>query len=368
MLLVVLAVAIVALLTREGRTALRAAALIPSVFPNPPAKPLSWVTPAPIKEEARYSDGARTLVADVVRPGWPGRHSAMILSLGVHPVPRDDPALVELADGLARDGFVVMIPDSPDLRADRILPSERDAFVAAFGYLRSQRYVDAKRIGLVGFSVGASLLTVAASDPRINTEVRMVNFFGGYYDAFDVLRAIASHRITYHGETRAWVPAELAETIFANVLLENVNDRADKALVRRALVDKESLTGAEVARLGSRARLVYDLFNAHDPDRVDAVLASFPADMRAQLQAVSPSSYVDTLRARMFLMHDTADEFIPYVESRRFAERLPVGQFVHTEFSIFAHVEPTRSAEPLVFVGEVAKLVRHIYLVMLELS
>lgn len=368
MLLAVLAVAVVVLLTREGRTALRAAALIPSVFPNPPVKPLSWVTPVPIKEEARYSDGARTLVADVVRPDWPGRHSAMILSLGVHPVPRDDPALLQLAEGLARNGFVVMIPDSPDLRADRILPSERDAFVAAFAYLRAQPYVDRGRIGFIGFSVGASLLAVAAADPRINADVRLVNFFGGYYDAFDVLRAIASHRITYHGETRAWVPAELAETIFANVLLENVDDRADRALVRRALVDKESLTAADLARLGPRARLVYELFTARDPERVDALLAALPGDIRAQLQAVSPSSFVGTLRARMFLMHDTADEFIAYVESRRFAEALPARQVVHTEFSIFAHVQPTRSAEPLVFVAEVSKLVRHIYLVMLELS
>src|ERR687888_574585 len=92
------------------------------------------------------------------------------------------------AIGLARDGFVVLVPDSPDLRADRILPSERDAFVAAIAFVRALGDVDARRIGLVGFSAGASLLVVAAADARVRDDVRMVNFFGGYYDAADLLR------------------------------------------------------------------------------------------------------------------------------------------------------------------------------------
>lgn len=367
-LLAVVAVAVLAGLTREGRTAFRAVALVPYVFPDAPARPLSWVTPAPLYEEARYSDGRRTLVADVYRPALPGRHSAMVLSLGVHPVPRDDPALVRLADGLARDGFVVMIPDSPDLRADRILPSERDAFVAAFLHLRGRPYVDTDRIGLVGFSVGASLLTVAAADPRISSQVRMVNFFGGYYDAVDVLRAIASRQIRYRGEVLPWEPAELARQIFANVLIEHVDDATDRALVRRELVDGRELTTAERERLGDRARLVLDLFTARDPGRVDALIAQLPDDLRERLRVLSPSTYVMDLRARMYVMHDTADGFIPYVESRRLAERLPGRQVVHTEFSIFAHVQPTRPAEPLVFASEVAKLVRHLYLAMLELT
>lgn len=367
-LLVILALVALALLTREGRTALRAAALLPYVFPNPPAKPLSWVTPAPVHEEVTYSDGRRALIADLYRPSWPGRHSAMILSLGVHPVPRDDPALVQLAEGLARDGFVVMIPDSPDLRADRILPSERDALVAAFAHLRAQPYVDGSRIGFIGFSVGASLLAVAAADPRINREVRMVNFFGGYYDALELLRAVASREIVDRGRVVPWAPAELAQSIFAGVLLEHVEDSRDRALVRRALVDREPLSAAEYASLGAQARLVHDLFTARDPRRVDALLAALPEDLKQRLRAVSPSTYVADLRARMYVMHDTADEFVPYVESRRLVEQLPERQRVHTEFSIFAHVQPTKSAEPLVFVAEVAKLVRHMYLAMLELS
>ncbi len=368
-LALVVALLVLVSLTPHARAAFRAAALLPYVFPQAPARPLDWVTPAPAYEEARYSDGSRMLVADLYRPGSAGAHAALLLSLGVHPVPRDDPALRRLADGLARDGFVVLIPESPDLRADRILPSERDEFVAAFRYLVARPEVDRTRIGFVGFSVGASLLTVAAADPRISDQVRLVNFFGGYDDALVLLREVAARQIALgEGRYARWEPDPLARSIFANVLLENVDDAADRAVVSRALVDGAMLTPEQRFGLAERARLVYDLFFADGPARVDALLLSLPQDLRERLRAISPSAHVATLRARMYLMHDTDDAFVPYVESRRLAARLPEAQRAYTEFSIFAHVEPTRSLDPLAFVGEVGKLLRHLYLVMFELT
>lgn len=348
---------------------MRAASLIPFVFPDAPIRPLEWVTPAPTEEFARYTDGTRQLDADLYRPGNAERHPALILSLGVHPVARDDPALVRFARGLARDGFVVLIPDSPDLRSDRILPSERDAFVAAVLYARGLSDVDPARIGLVGFSAGASLLVLAAADVRVRDDIRMVNFFGGYYDATELLREIAARRIRLDdGTVVPWDPAPLARQIFAAVLLGSVDDPSDRATATRALVDGVALSEAEVASLGARARLVYDLFTADDPRTVDPLMARLPDDVRERLREISPSTVVGDLRAKMFVMHDVDDPFVPYVESRRFVAALPQTQRVYTEFSIFAHVQPTRSVDPPAFLGEVVKLMRHIYAALYELT
>jgi hypothetical protein len=170
------------------------------------------------------------------------------------------------------------------------------------------------------------------------------------------------------GTVRAWEPAPLARSIFSYVLLENVEDPADRALVSRAIVDGADLSAGERDGLGERARLVYELFSTSDPERVDILLASLPGDLRARLAAVSPSTYASDLRARMYLMHDVDDAFVPFVESRRLAARLPESQRVYTEFSLFAHVVPSRSLETLAFLEEVGKLARHVYLVMLELA
>lgn len=355
-------------LRREARTACRAAALLPYLFPGAPVRPLDWITAAPIQEEVRYSNGTRDLLADLYRPGAPGRHAAILVSPGVRPVPRDDPALVRLATGLARDGFVVLIPESPDLRADRVLPSERDSLVAAFRFLQDLPYVDAKRIGFVGFSVGSSLLAVTAADPRISAEVRMVNFFGGYDDAAALLRAIASREMVLEdGTVIPWKPADHVRTLFAGVLLEFVDDPADRALVSRALKEGPDLAPEERLGLGERARYLYDLFTAPDAKRVDALLAELPDDLRERLRVLSPSTYAADLRTRLYVMHDVEDSFVPYVESRRLVARLPQAQRVHTEFSLFAHMHP-RAVNVPVFAREVSKLLRHLYLAMLELA
>jgi dienelactone hydrolase len=355
--------------TREARAFTHAVGLVPYVFPDAPIRPLDWVTPAPPHTVARYSDGARDLDGDLYEPGTAGRHPALVLSLGVHPVSRDDPALVRIATGLARDGFVVLVPDSPDLRADRILPSERDAFVAAFRYVRALDDVDRDRVGLVGFSAGASLLTVAAADVRIRDDVRMVNFFGGYYDAEDLLREVASREIVLDdGRTVPWEPAPLARQIFGAVMLQSVEDERERASVSRVIVDGLTLPTEDRDRLGARALLVYELFTASDAARVDSLMASLPDDMRQELREISPRTYVGELRAKMLVMHDVDDAFVPYVESRRLVAALPARQREYTEFAIFAHVEPTRSLDVLAFVGEVGKLLRHVYLALYELS
>jgi len=348
---------------------MRAVSLVPYVFPDAPVRPLDWVTPTPSEQVARYTDGTRDLDADLYRPLTGGTHPALVLSLGVHPVARDDPALVRLAAGLSRDGFVVLIPDSPDLRNDRLLPTERDAFVAAVEYVRGLPEVDPRRVGLIGFSAGASLLTVAAADARVRDDIRMVNFFGGYFDGTALLREVASRQIVLEdGTVVPWEPAPLARQIFAAVMLEAVDSPADRALVSRAIVDGVALSPGERDALGPRARLVHDLFTATTAAEVDSLIATLPDDLRQRLREISPSTYVGDLHAKLFVMHDVDDSFVPYVESRRFVAALPPAQRMYTEFSIFAHVQPTRSLDVFAFIGEVSKLVRHMYLALYELT
>ena len=59
--------------------------------------------------------------------------------------------------------------------------------VAGFRSLRELEYVDARRLGLAGFSVGASFALVAAADPTIADDIAFVNAFGGYYDTADLM-------------------------------------------------------------------------------------------------------------------------------------------------------------------------------------
>ena len=60
---------------------------------------------------------------DIYRPGDGGKHGAMILSPGAPPLEPDDSRLTRLAGDVARAGFVMLIPYSPDLENEIDLPA-----------------------------------------------------------------------------------------------------------------------------------------------------------------------------------------------------------------------------------------------------
>src|SRR4051812_1887996 len=232
-----LVLGVIALLmgTHEGRTAVRTLFFIPEMFPNTPFRPLTLVTAPPVCEEVTLVYADTTAAGDLCYPSGSGRSGAIVLSLGVHPLDRHDPFLVRLTDGLARMQLAVLRVQSPDLSAGRIAPREADLLVAAFHTLQTHPRVDPTRIGLAGFSVGGAVSRVAAADPRIRDDVRLVYSFGAYYDAFSVLRAITSGQIHADGADRTWTPHHWTVHVFAEQVVAALPDAAERAYLTALL-------------------------------------------------------------------------------------------------------------------------------------
>ena len=348
--------------TPQGRTGVRAALLVAQVVPDFPFKPQTWFTADPTRTEIGYPLADGRGVADLYEPAGDGRHAAVLLFLGVNPAGRDDERVVNLATGLAGAGMVVMIPWSDTMTQKRIAVEEVDNIVRAFEHLRRLERVDPERAGMGGFCVGASIAAPAAQDPRIRDQVKFVNFFGGYYDALDLMRAIASESRFYDEDIEPWDPDKLAREVFTNHLIESVPDMAERELLTRRFVDREEGVTIEPEGMSPTARTVYELLSGPDPAETERLLRSLPAEFLASMQAVSPSVNIDKLRARVLIMHDREDALVPSEESRRLADALEDGGNVyHTEFSFFQHVDPTQSVNPVTFGKEAYKLFVHLY-------
>src|SRR3954452_8193850 len=192
------------LVTHQGRVAVLALAVLPSAIGVLPVDPLLYLTPRPGREAFAFDYAAGTVEGDVYSPGRGGRHGALILILGARPVDREDPVLVRFAEGLSRIGVVVLIPDSSGLAAGRIVPEEVDAVVGEVDLLRARPDVDPSRIGILGFSVGGSVAVQAAADPRLVDKLILVNAFGSYGDATDLVRAVSTRSLAYAGVDQAW--------------------------------------------------------------------------------------------------------------------------------------------------------------------
>jgi dienelactone hydrolase len=366
----VLSVALLAGLwaNRYTRVALTTASMMPDLFVDLPVSPLKLTTSEPIKEEVTFHYGQQEVVADLYRPSDGGRHGAVVVVIGAAPRARTDPRAVRLASSAARAGVVVMIPDLKHLLRDEMVPEEIEALVAAFRYLRGQEFVDEERVGYLGFSVGAGMALVAASDPLISDDVAFFGSFGGYYDLSDVIAAVTSETITDDGQREDWDPDDKTVRVLRRSLIHYVDDAGDRDILTRIFLEDDESARQELGELSPRSRVIFDLLDNRDPDRAQELLARLWPEDVAILRRLSPSASIDGLQAELFIVHDRQDKFIPYVESRRLAEAAAEQNDVYyAELDLFRHVDPTVTANPLTFLADLIELFFQAYRLMLQL-
>ena len=363
--LVVLGVALAA--TPQVRTASHTLLLVPQLLPAIPVKPQQWFAGEPTRRPVVYASGDSEENADLYVPAGGGRHGAVLLFLGVNPAGKDDERVVNLANGLARAGLVVMIPWSDRMTQKRVHVEEVENLVAAFRHMQTLKEDDPNRLGMGGFCVGASLAAVAAQDDRIRDEVQFVNFFGGYYDARDLVKSVVTESRFYGDDSEAWEPNRLSVEVVTSHLVEAVPDPDERALLSARFEGGSTDAVVDGEALSPEARVVWALLSGPTLDEAEGLLAQLPERTLAHLAAISPSEGIDRLSARTLIMHDRQDELVPSEESRRMAEAMRAGGDVYyTEFSFFRHVDPTRSASPAVFAREAFKLYLHLYNVLRE--
>ena len=373
LLIIALLVAVVPA-TPQGRVAVRTLLFLPQVLPAIPLKPQQWLTREPTRTEIEFPLAAGMGVADLYVPAGSGRHSAVLFFMGVVPPDRDERRIVALAEGLSRAGMVVMIPWLDTQTENRIIPQDIDSLVRGFQHLLTLERVDPDRVGVGGICTGASMVTVAAQDERISDDVRFINFFAGYYDALDLVRAIGGRSRFLGDDTTPWNPNSLTMRLFTNHLIEGVTDPADRALLGRVIVGKEPILEDELRSLSSEGMAVYRLVQGAPWEEVDGLIGQLSPKTIEFLRIISPSTNIDKLKARVLIMHDTGDRLVPSEESRRLAEALGEdSDTYHTEFSFFqreiqVHVDQSKSIGPIGYTKEALKFFMHMYNIMREVS
>ena len=360
--------------TPQGRTATRAILFIPQVLPAIPIKPQELFTPDPVRQRIEFPLAEGMAQADLYLPGDSGTHSAVLYYMGVDPPDRDEERIVRLGNALARSGVVLMIPwlDTQDQK--RIVPDDIDGLVRGFRYLRSLEAVDPERVGVGGICTGASMTAIAAQDERIRDQVRFVHFFAGYYDAYDLVRAVGSRSRFYGDGVSPWNPHSTTMAVLTRHLIDGVKDADDQALLTRYFIDRKIRLDDDVGSLGQQGTAVYRLLEGDSPEEVDKLMAQLSPETIDFLERISPSTHIDDLRARVLIMHDRADRLVPSEESRRLADALgDESDTYHTEFSLFqsaiqVHEEESGGVGLFEYAGEAFKLYLHMYTVLRELS
>ena len=350
-------------LTPQGKTTARTIRFVATVLEFPVNIP-SVFGSDPVREEVMYPQSSGTGVADVYRVHGGGRKAAVLIFLGANAAGRDDEDVVRLGNALARAGFVAMFHWSPTMALQHnIDPNEIENLVWGYEYLRDQDYVDPEKVGLAGFCVGASFALIAATDQRIRDDVAFVNDFGGYYNARDMLLQISSRSRFYLDDADPWDPDSLTKKVFANELIEAIDDPFEKGLLTRAFIDNQEVSSEKVDGLSREASAAYRLLEGTDLEHAQALYDELPETFKLEMLRISPSRFIGDLKARVAILHDRDDDLVPSVESRRLADVLNNSghDYRYTEVLAFEHVRPTSGSGIIGLFREGFNLFRHMY-------
>lgn len=353
-LLVVLALLIAC---EPSRVAMQTLVLVPSLLGAGP-QPLQLFSEAPVRSSVPYRSGEE---ADDLAELWlpaaasaDERAGAILLVFGVNNVGRNHPAVVRLADALARSGVAVLVPDSRTLLGGRLEVGEIDGVVQAFELLAARPEVDPARVSIAGFSVGGSLALLAARDARIADRVRWVNAFGAYADAATYLASVAAQAYELDSAVIAWEPTPLAREVYVRFVLDQVTDAADAEALRsryeRPILEghaPEPSSRLEDSLQTDAGRAAYRLLTAGSLAAANRAIRGLPAKSLALMDALSPARHVDGLAANVRLMHESQDHHVPFVQSRALRDAIDAGasggvpdDVQLTEFRLFDHVQP----------------------------
>lgn len=318
---------------KQISTHFKIALFITEEFPQIPVKPLGLLTFKPEHKKIERSSINGKIVADLYIPKG-GKNPAVILAMGVKTAEKDKPLLLHFSDTMARLGYVVFWPRLNSLEEGQSLPEEPETFIKAFKYLESLSEVDKQRISYVGFSVGSSTAFVAVSDSEISDQVYSLVFFGGQFNIFEYLLSLASKSLKTNGERVKWMAADGA-----------------RDQVKSLLEVKEASFTAKI-------------FEQEDLKTIQEILSKTPEEEKDGLKKYSPKEYLSKFKAKIFILHDKSDAYVPYTESVVLYNVLPKDQVKAYHISdLFEHVQPNR---PINF-GELVKLYGFLYKVFTEL-
>jgi acetyl esterase/lipase len=311
---------------------------------------LTWAVKV-LTDEPRVSEirlgGAPTTLA---RPGggdgpWP----AVLFVNGATPLGRREPDVQDLARGLARAGYVVLIPDLPGLAEGELGDRTLAATIAAARAATRRHDVDQGRIGLVGVSVGATLALLAAESPAVAGDVSLVAGIAPYTDLREVVRLATTgyHRVgrsLLAFETEPFLDLVVARSLAGSLPADEERRRLLATLDGADEGDPNPLAAFAAAAPGNlspEAEAVVRVLANRDPRRFDRLYATLPAPVRTAVARLSPITRAAQLEARVELASAPMDKYFPVEQSRALVLAAPNARLTVTE--AFAHVVPRPS-------------------------
>ena len=283
--------------------------------------------------------------AFVVKPRGEGPWPALVFVNGVVPEGRKLPEVRRLAEGLARAGYLVVVPDLPGLRSGEIRPDTVHATFEVARAVSERSDVRGGEVGLVGVSTGATLALLAAKKEDLEGRVSVVAGVAPYADVKTVLAVATTSYYRKDGSLVRFEPDPLLSGTIARSLVSTLppGEGRESLLDEMDRLQPEFI--ADLRGMGPEARSVAELLANEDPRRFDELYAGLPEGVRASLEELSPIVGEERLSVPVELIAEPRDEYFPLSEAYAIERVAPQARVTVT--GALDHVEPDPSLRDL---------------------
>jgi pimeloyl-ACP methyl ester carboxylesterase len=323
----------------------RAVMVISSVLDAPVLTPAAEAVSGDPGFEDIPVAGNPTLVA---RPAGEGPWPAIFLVNGTVREGRKLPEVRNLAEGFARAGYLVVVPDLPGLTEGKITPDTARETVEVAREVSARPDVEDREVALVGVSTGATLALLAAEKASLEGRVSVVAGIAPYSDIRTVVNiATTGHYRRSDGELIRYEADSFLPYVIAHSLVAALPPGEDRRTLSGELAsidreDPDPLSGLRSRRtddLGPGARSVVGLLANRKPERFAALYADLPDDVRHDLEELSPLAGTGRIRVPVELATGPHDKYFPPSQSYALERVAPQRRVTVTEALDHAKLE-----------------------------
>lgn len=305
------------------------------------------------ERDIEYRSQGHSVRARRYLPQGVERAPGVVLLHGIHRLGLEEPRLVAFARALAASGISVLTPELRELADYRIDAASIPAIGEAARLLADDRDVLPGGIALMGFSFAGGLGLLTAADPAYAPYVKAVLAVGAHGDLERVARFFATNeavgpdgrasKLRAHDYGALVLVYGHTEAFFA----DDDAGHAKEAL-RLWLWQEWDAARERAALLSPKGRaLLEELFEGKLASVSESLLA-FAEHHAPSIRAASPAGKLESIRAKVFLLHGAGDDVVPATETLWLERELP--EAVREEVLLSAavqHVEPGKSATML---------------------
>ncbi len=298
----------------------RAVIVLSSVLEAPVLTPaIEVLTREPAVEDTVFA-GRPALV---MKPEGEGPWPAVLFVNGTIAEGREYPEVQNLARGLARAGYLVVVPDLPGLTTDEITAETVSSTTRMTRAVADRPDARDGKTALIGVSTGATLSLLAAEDPEVVESVSVIAGVAPYTDIRTVLDVATTAHYQESGEYLPYDADPFLSYVIARSMLAALPPGEDRDTLRAEIDEVDRLAPDPLAGLRDRStgglseevRGVVDLLANEDPERFDELYEALPPEIRAKMENLSPLAGEEQIMAPVELVSGPEDKYFPVSES-----------------------------------------------------